>query len=110
MKKEKTFLTKDDAEILKRYCKGCQYFDANISIEENCTIISWYNNKEKDNMKHMVEYVKDCACNQKCLVKASCIEEQCLIWMKSVESIAKKRIKHRQEMKLSQSHVKYVSS
>lgn len=110
MKKEEIFLSDEDAKILKQYCKGCHYFEPSITVTENCTILSWYNNKEKDNMKHMIEYVKECACNQKCLVKAACREEQCVTWMKSVESISKKRIDHRQKNYLKASHVKYVSS
>lgn len=110
MKKEKIFLRDEDAETLKQYCRGCHFFDASIPIEQNCTIISWYNSKEKDNMKHMIEYVKECACNQKCLVKAACREEQCLVWMKCVENIAQKRINQRCKNRLKPSHVKVVSS
>lgn len=75
---KKIFLTKPDARELRNLCKGCQFFKPEELARDICSIIGWYNER---NIQEIIEYVRHCPCNQKCLVKASCIVSECPIWM-----------------------------
>jgi len=85
---KKIYLTKPDAEKLRKLCKGCQYFNPKKEARHLCSIIGWYN---KRNIDDIIEYVKRCPCNKKCLVKPSCREEKCPIWIKYVVEASKER-------------------
>ena len=85
---KKPLLSEEDATKLKKYCKGCRYFVPTRTARDICTLIGWYNGH---NVEEIVEYIKKCPCNQKCLVKVSCTEEQCSIWMKHVHKVLERR-------------------
>ena len=87
----KLFLSKPEARLLRKYCKGCRFFMPEKNVRDICSIIGWYNSR---NFQEIKEYVKHCPCNQKCLVKPSCREEQCPIWMQYVSDVADERNKH----------------
>lgn len=90
-KVEKIYLTECDARTLREYCKGCIFFRPDIRTRDICSVISWYDNKAKNNMAQIVSYVKNCPCT-KCLVKASCKESQCPMWLNYVQNLADKRM------------------
>ena len=77
----KIYLSKPDAATLLKYCKGCRYFDPTLEVSLICSIVGWY---RKGNIKDVEEYVKNCPCNKKCLVKAACMDEKCPIWREYV--------------------------
>jgi len=78
IEKKKTYLSTRDANILRRYCIGCRFFIPDKPVVDICTLVGWY---KIDNIQEVVGYVKKCPCNQKCIVKASCMDETCPIWM-----------------------------
>jgi hypothetical protein len=86
----KIFLSKHDVDILKRYCKGCQYFNTEMPVRLICSVISWYNRNKPNNIEQIISFVKGCPCN-KCLVKPSCTEQQCPIWLEYVRNLWDKR-------------------
>lgn len=86
--RKRIYLSKPDADELRKYCKGCQYFDIKEEARDICSIVSWYN---RVNIQEVLEYAKHCPCNQKCLVKPSCKEETCPMWMEFVHGAASKR-------------------
>lgn len=89
MKKFKEiYLTKADANILRKICKGCQFFRPEKLVKDICSAIGWYNTK---NIDEVIKYVKKCPCNQKCLVKASCREEQCPMWLDYIHKAVEER-------------------
>jgi len=81
-------LSKKDAAILRQHCRGCRFFIVEKDVSDICTLVGWY---DGDNIKEIESYVKQCPCNKKCLVKPSCREENCPIWMKKLEDIVKDR-------------------
>jgi hypothetical protein len=81
-------LLKSDAERLRKFCKGCQYFKPEKPVRDICSMVGWYNTR---NIQDIIDYVKYCPCNKKCLVKASCREEQCPIWMEYMEKALQER-------------------
>lgn len=85
------YLSKPDASALKIYCIGCTYFKPEKLVRDICSIVGWYNER---NIGEILEYVKHCPCNLKCLVKASCRVEDCPIWVEYVKSAANERNKH----------------
>ncbi len=110
MKEHKViFLSKLDAEALRVYCKGCQYFNTKKEVRGICSIVGWYNER---NIGEVLEYVKQCPCNKKCLVKASCREEDCPIWIEYVYEAVDERNKHllEEECKKKKSHAMDASS
>ena len=90
-------LTKQHAEILRKYCKGCQMFITTKFVRDICSMVGWYN---KVNIDEIVGYVQHCPCNKKCLVKASCREEKCPMWVEYLESIVGDRnVKFKESIK-----------
>ena len=87
-KHNKIYLTKPDAEKLRKFCKGCQYFRPKEPVRNICSAVGWYNGK---NMQEIIKYVKRCPCNQKCLVKASCREGECPMWMDYIKQAVVER-------------------
>jgi hypothetical protein len=82
------YLSKPDVGTLLIYCKGCRYFDPSLEVSLICSIVGWY---RKKNIEEVVKYVKRCPCNKKCLVKPSCMEENCPIWRETVFKILNER-------------------
>jgi hypothetical protein len=97
---EKIYLSDEHAAILAKYCKGCRYFKPDANVRDICSIIGWYIDVVHGRFKFetIVEYVKNCPCNKKCLVKPSCIEEQCPMWMNYVTGLIDKRLNNLQRM------------
>jgi hypothetical protein len=93
---KKIILSKLDAEALRVYCRGCQYFSPKKEVRHICSIVGWYN---ENNIGEVLEYVKHCPCNKKCLVKASCRDEDCPMWVDYVKQAAMERNKHLLEEK-----------
>ena len=89
-KREETYLSKPDADLLRKYCKGCQYFKPEIEVKDICSMVSWYN---EVNIQEVQEYVKHCPCNKKCLVKAACRDGGCPDWIKYMHRAADERNK-----------------
>ena len=87
----KIYLSKPDAILLKRYCIGCRFFLPDKQVRDICSIVGWYNEK---NIGEVLEYVKHCPCNKKCLVKPSCTEEECPIWVAYIREAVDERNKH----------------
>ena len=87
-------LTNKDADILRQYCKGCRMFRPDKNVRSICSLVGWYN---KFNIKEIVEYVKHCPCNEKCIVKSCCLDEKCPIWLKYLQKILKVRDKRFKE-------------
>ena len=81
-------ITAVDVEKLRKYCKGCAYFQPHKPARDICSMIGWY---RKDNIKEILGYVKRCPCNQKCLVKASCRDVNCPIWVKYMGEASQER-------------------
>jgi len=94
MEKNETYLTEKHELILKKICIGCRYYNPKINVKDICSIIGWYVDVVSGQItfETFLEYVKGCPCNQKCLVKASCIDENCPMWMKHVTTLGEKRI------------------
>jgi len=85
---KQAYLTKQDAAILKKQCRGCRYFKPDVPVKSICTLVGWYN---EHNIEEVLAYVKKCPCNQRCLVKVSCMEESCPIWMEHVYAVLNQR-------------------
>ena len=83
-KKEKNILLKKHVKVLRQYCKGCQYFEPDRPVNEICTLIGWY---KYDNIDKIRNLAKGCPC-YKCLVKASCKEMVCPLWLTYVSAQA----------------------
>ncbi len=81
-------LSEKDAAILRKHCKGCRFFTTTKDVSDICTLVGWY---DGDNVEEIIEYVKQCPCNKKCLVKPSCREERCPMWMEKLEEIVEYR-------------------
>jgi len=94
-KKDVTFLKREHADIIKNICKGCIYYNSKSNVRDMCSIISWYVDVLSGELAfdEFVGHIKGCPCNQKCLVKASCREEQCPIWIEYSTKIAEKRMR-----------------
>jgi hypothetical protein len=85
---KEVYLLKSDGERLRKFCRGCQYFRPEKPVRDICSVVGWYNTR---NIQDVIDYVKYCPCNKKCLVKASCREEQCPIWLDFIHAAVEER-------------------
>ena len=84
----KIYLSEDDVAILRQHCRGCQFFIITKGVSDICTLVGWY---DGNNIQEIETYVKQCPCNQKCLVKPSCREERCPMWLEELEKLVEYR-------------------
>ncbi len=82
------FLDDEMLTRLRKHCKGCRYFKPDSPTKDICTIVGWYN---VFNKHEVIQYVKYCPCNKKCLVKAACTEVTCPMWLSYVKNIMEEK-------------------
>lgn len=107
-KRDKVYLSYEHDAILKRICRGCQFYTDKEDVRDVCSVIGWYIHVKAGHMsfKELVRYVEKCPCNQKCLVKPSCKVENCPIYLTYVNELNDKRMaKIRQKLWKRKSHV-----
>jgi len=90
VKPKEVYLLKSDVIRLRKFCKGCQYFKPEKPVRSICSIIGWSNIR---NIQAVIDSAKPAPCNTYCLIKASCREEQCPIWLDYVYATVEERDK-----------------
>ncbi len=88
--KNQAVMDKLDAEKIRKYCRGCRFFKPELPVKDICNIMGWINRVDVD-MKEVIRHVKGCPCNKKCLVKVSCIDSKCPIWLEYVNGIVERK-------------------
>lgn len=110
--RKKVYLSGQHDAILKKICRSCHYYKYDEDVRDICSIIGWYIHVKNGLMtfKELVKYVKGCPCNQKCLVKPACREENCPAYLKYVNELNENRMnKVRQNLWKKNIHAKNVS-
>jgi len=83
MKNTKT-LSELEAKELRKYCKGCRFFKPELPTKNICNLVARIDRVEA---QEFMDSVRGCPCNKKCLVKASCREVRCPIWLEYVNDV-----------------------
>jgi len=81
---ENRTLTKHEEKILRRYCRGCIYFNSQVELSDICSIIE---KLYKHSLERVSKWASNCPC-RKCIVKVTCTGLDCKEW----ESYVKKEV------------------